>query len=67
VGAVRAALADAGEVDILGVGLDGQMHGLVLSDSLGAPVRPALLWADQRAGDQLPRWQELSAAARRAH
>lgn len=65
VSAVRRALADAGDVDILGVGIDGQMHGLVLSDAAGRPVRPALLWADQRAVDQLHRWRDLPSAARR--
>ncbi|MDP9240035.1 MAG: FGGY family carbohydrate kinase, partial [Actinomycetota bacterium] len=65
VNAVRRALADAGGVDILGVGVDGQMHGLVLSDSAGRPVRPALLWADQRAVEELPRWHRLPAETRR--
>ncbi|MGQ0627352.1 MAG: FGGY family carbohydrate kinase, partial [Phycisphaerales bacterium] len=30
------------------VGFSGQMHGSVLLDAAGAPVRPALLWNDQR-------------------
>jgi len=32
------------------VGLTGQMHGLVLLDSNGIPLRPAILWNDQRTG-----------------
>jgi xylulokinase len=32
------------------VGLSGQMHGLVLLDADGTPVRPAILWNDQRTG-----------------
>lgn len=34
---------------ILGVGLTGQMHGLVLLDESGHVVRPALIWCDQRS------------------
>ncbi len=30
------------------IGLSGQMHGLVLVDSDGAPTGPALMWNDQR-------------------
>jgi len=38
--------------DINGVGLTGQMHGLVLLDKNGDVLRPALLWNDQRTGAQ---------------
>ncbi|MEN8239101.1 MAG: FGGY family carbohydrate kinase, partial [Actinomycetota bacterium] len=31
------------------IGVAGQMHGLVLVDSSGMPVRDAVLWPDQRA------------------
>jgi xylulokinase len=31
-----------------GIGLSGQMHGLVALDSGGAVLRPAILWNDQR-------------------
>lgn len=31
------------------VGLSGQMHGAVLIDETGAPVRPAILWNDGRS------------------
>ena len=36
--------------DIKGVGLTGQMHGLVLLDTAGEVLRPAILWNDQRTG-----------------
>ncbi|HEX5439639.1 MAG TPA: FGGY family carbohydrate kinase, partial [Ktedonobacterales bacterium] len=47
---IRAALATA---DIRGdevraIGLTGQMHGLALLDERGEPLRPAILWNDQR-------------------
>lgn len=34
------------------VGLSGQMHGLVMVDNEGIPLRPAILWLDQRSGKQ---------------
>src|SRR5205085_5060685 len=33
--------------DIKGVGLSGQMHGLVPLDGTDSVVRPALIWCDQ--------------------
>src|SRR6185436_21162569 len=33
---------------VTGVGLSGQMHGLVVLDAEGRVIRPALLWNDQR-------------------
>jgi xylulokinase len=50
VGAVRSALQTAGVAgaDVAGIGLTGQMHGLVLLDDAGAVLRPAILWNDQR-------------------
>jgi xylulokinase len=38
--------------EIAGVGLTGQMHGLVLQDADGKVLRPAILWNDQRTGAQ---------------
>jgi xylulokinase len=44
---VLATLREAtGEPD--GIGLSGQMHGLVVLDADGAVLRPAMLWNDQR-------------------
>jgi len=37
---------------IHGIGLTGQMHGLVLLDKSGEVIRPAILWNDQRTGVQ---------------
>lgn len=42
------------------VGFSGQMHGVVLSSGAGEPLRPALLWPDQRAASVIGRWQALS-------
>nr|WP_300144639.1 xylulokinase [Propionicimonas sp.] len=51
VAATRQLLAASGvrpdEVD--GICVSGQMMGLVLLDAAGRPVRPAMIWSDQRA------------------
>ncbi len=51
---VRQVLAKTGvEVaSIKGIGLTGQMHGLVLLDEKGDVLRPAILWNDGRTGPQ---------------
>jgi xylulokinase len=52
--AIRRSLASAGVTgaDIAGIGLTGQMHGMVLLDGAGQVLRPAILWNDQRTGPQ---------------
>jgi xylulokinase len=35
-----------------GIGLSGQMHGLVALDGADRVLRPAILWNDQRTGEQ---------------
>jgi xylulokinase len=48
--AIRDALAASGgrPSSIRAIGLSGQMHGAVLLDEVGAVVRPAIIWCDQR-------------------
>ncbi|MDQ2673559.1 MAG: xylulokinase [Chloroflexota bacterium] len=50
VAAIAAALGDAGVrgAEVSAIGLAGQMHGAVLLDADDEPVRPAILWNDQR-------------------
>ena len=53
--AVRGVLKQAG-VDgkqVKGIGLSGQMHGLVLLDENDEVIRPALIWCDQRSQAQV--------------
>jgi xylulokinase len=52
--AIRGVLATPG-VDarqVAGIGLTGQMHGLVLLDAHGEVLRPCIMWNDQRTGPQ---------------
>ena len=53
--AIQGALEKVGAngSDIAGVGLSGQMHGLVLLDADNQVVRPALIWCDQRCEEQV--------------
>lgn len=37
---------------VAAIGLTGQMHGLTTLDAHGNPLRPAILWNDQRSGAQ---------------
>ena len=46
--ASQAALDDLGVTDVAGIGLSGQMHGLVVLDDAEQVLRPAILWNDQR-------------------
>lgn len=48
--AVAGALAAAPQVEILCIGLSGQMHGLTPLDADHQVLRPAILWNDQRNG-----------------
>jgi xylulokinase len=52
--ACRAALARAKvpSDQVAGIGLSGQMHGLVMVDGAGEPLRPCILWNDQRTAEQ---------------
>src|SRR2546421_11628686 len=51
--------------EIAAIGLSGQMHGVVLSDDMGQPLRPAILWPDVRTRRQLDAYRELGQDMRR--
>ncbi|MFN7998074.1 MAG: xylulokinase [Bryobacteraceae bacterium] len=53
--AIRGALAQAGVsgTEVKGIGLSGQMHGLVILDETNTVIRPALIWCDQRSQAQV--------------
>jgi xylulokinase len=64
--AVRQVIEGVNPSAVAGVGLSGQMHGLVLLSKRvvasgghdGEPLRPAILWNDQRTGEQCRRIEE---------
>lgn len=41
------------DVHLLAIAFSGQMHGMVPLDEAGDVIRPALLWNDQRTGEQV--------------
>jgi xylulokinase len=45
--------------EVRALGLSGQMHGVVLVDELGLPLRPAVIWADARSGAELAAYRRL--------
>lgn len=45
-------LAGKADVEVMGLGLAGQMHGSVFLDGQDQVIRPALLWNDGRTGAQ---------------
>jgi xylulokinase len=53
-GSIGAVLSRAGvrPVEIVGLGLTGQMHGMVALDEQGQVLRPCIMWNDQRTGVQ---------------
>lgn len=50
--------------DVRGIGLSGQMHGVVLLDEQGQVLRPCIIWADQRS-DAECRWMTERVGAAR--
>jgi xylulokinase len=50
--------------EVTGIGLTGQMHGLVPLDKAGQVLRPAILWNDQRTVDECAWITERVGAAR---
>jgi xylulokinase len=57
--AAESALADvATGREVAGIGLSGQMHGLVTLDDSGRVIRPAILWNDQRTADECAEIEE---------
>lgn len=62
--------SDVSGEDIKGIGISGQMHGLVMLDEAGEVIRPSIIWCDQRTGEEVEdmlkampreRWIEITA------
>jgi xylulokinase len=56
--AAEAVLAELDAGDAAGIGLSGQMHGLVVLGSDHRPLRPAILWNDGRSQPQATRIEQ---------
>ena len=58
---IRAVMEDSGvdPKEICGIGLSGQMHGLVMLDECDRVIRPAILWCDQRTGEECAELEAL--------
>ena len=39
--------------DVKGIGLSGQMHGLVMLDKDNEVIRPSIIWCDQRTANEV--------------
>jgi xylulokinase len=68
VSAARSALdslgAGGGAGPLAGIGLSGQMHGLVALDGSLRPLRPAILWNDQRTAAECVEIEETLGRSR---
>src|SRR5829696_7240322 len=56
--ATQQALAALAVDDVAGIGLSGQMHGLVALDAAGEVIRPAILWNDGRTAAECAEIEE---------
>ncbi len=56
---IRAVTADADRESIAGIGLSGQMHGLVMLGGDGEVLRRSIIWCDQRTNEQCREIEEL--------
>jgi xylulokinase len=50
--------------EVAGIGLSGQMHGLVVLDASDEVIRPAILWNDQRTASECAEIEERVGAER---
>ena len=64
VSAIRRVLEKIPAREIAGIGLTGQMHGLVLLDAEGNVLRPCIMWNDQRTAKQCAEITELGGGAK---
>ncbi|MBQ8396138.1 MAG: xylulokinase, partial [Oscillospiraceae bacterium] len=55
VNTIKAVMAISGvdKDDVKGIGLSGQMHGLVMLDKDNEVIRPSIIWCDQRTANEV--------------
>lgn len=58
---IQAVIAKSGidSEDIKGIGISGQMHGLVMLDNDGNVLRKSIIWCDQRTEKEVEQMNEL--------
>lgn len=63
---IKIVLAQSGvnPSEISGIGLSGQMHGLVMLDGDNNVIRPSIIWCDQRTGKEVGEITERVGAER---
>lgn len=63
---IKQVLAQSGvkSSDICGIGLSGQMHGLVMLDAENKVIRPSIIWCDQRTEKEVIEITEKVGAGR---
>lgn len=63
---LAAVMKDSGvnKDDVKGIGLSGQMHGLVMLDENNAVIRPSIIWCDQRTAAECEEITEKVGAER---
>ena len=61
---ISAVMAKSGvnKNDVKGIGLSGQMHGLVMLDAQDNVIRPSIIWCDQRTGAEVVQLTEIAGA-----
>ncbi len=50
--------------EVVAIGMSGQMHGLVLLDAAGVPLRDAIIWPDGRTADICAEWDRTIGAGK---
>ena len=66
VDSIKAVISKSGanKHDIVGIGLSGQMHGLVMLGKDGKPLRRSIIWCDQRTDKECAEMTEKIGAKR---
>lgn len=63
---LKAVMAESGvrKEDVKGIGIAGQMHGLVLLDKDNNILRPAIIWCDQRTAAEAAEMERIAGRER---
>ena len=58
---VKAVITESGvsNTDIVGIGISGQMHGLVMLDEANEVIRNSIIWCDQRTAEECEDIEQL--------